>query len=165
MQLVRSYVRAVYNLFKNAPARRALYNQHSGSDVFPQKFCAIRWLENLGVAQRVITPNIKKFVEGVQKKKVEPTYKSYKIVSKLIKDPLIYAKLAFFKSPAYEVQPFLRKFQSDAPLVPFLQDALASTLKNAMERFVKPEMLKDVSTVKVVDVKLNSNVQPVQRPR
>lgn len=37
-----SYIRALYNLFKDVPARRALYIHYSGSDIFPLKFCSIR---------------------------------------------------------------------------------------------------------------------------
>ena len=62
------YLRSLYNLFKDVLARRAKYTQYTESDVFPSKFCAIRWLENSDVAQRVIDihENVKKFTEGVK---------------------------------------------------------------------------------------------------
>lgn len=89
-----SYLRVIYNLFKDVPVRRALYTQYSESNIFPLKFCSIRWLENSEVAQRAIdiTPHIKKFVEDVRKDNIEPTCKSYILVAKFIKDPLLCAR-------------------------------------------------------------------------
>lgn len=159
-----SYMRAIYNIFKDVPARRALYTQYSESDVFPLKFCSIRWLENIEVVQRAInvTPHIKKFVEGVRQDKIEPTCKSFIIVAKLIEDPLLCAKLAFFKSLASDVEPFLREFQSDAPLVPFLHTALCQILKNVLERFMKPEVVKNVSSISLKDVQTQVNLLPAK---
>lgn len=155
-----SYMRAIYNLFKDVPARRALYTQYSESDVFPLKFCSIRWLENVEVTQRAIdvTPHIKKFVEGVRQDKIEPTCKSFSIVAKFIQDPLLCAKLAFFKSLASDVEPFLREFQSDAPLVLFLHSALCQMLKHVLDRFMKPEVIKSVSSISLKDVQTEANL-------
>lgn len=68
-----SYLRAIYNIFKDVSTRRALYTQYSESNIFPLKFCSIRQLENSEVAQRAIdiTPHIKKFVEGMRPDKIE----------------------------------------------------------------------------------------------
>ncbi|KMQ92372.1 hypothetical protein RF55_7647 [Lasius niger] len=155
-----SYMRAIYNLFKDVPARRALYTQYSESDVFPLKFCSIRWLENVEVTQRAIdvTPHIKKFVEGVRQDKIEPTCKSFSIVAKFIQDPSLCAKLAFFKSLASDVEPFLREFQSDAPLVPILHSALCQMLKHVLDRFMKPEVIKSVSSITLKDVQTEANL-------
>lgn len=93
-----AFLRALYNLSKDVPARRALYVQYSGSDLFPLKFCGHRWLENGEVAKRAIDilGNIRKFVNGVNRDKVEPKCKSYSDIVKFLKDPLVCAKLTFF---------------------------------------------------------------------
>ena len=119
------YMRALYNLFKDIPAHRALYVQYSGSNIFPLKFCSIRWLENCTVAQRAIDviSHIKK-LKVCSKIRLNQCVKN-KIIVKYIKDPLLCAKLAFFKFLASDVEPFLREFQSDTPLVPFLHSALS----------------------------------------
>ena len=131
------------------PARRALFTMYSGRTVFPLKFCGHRWLENADVAQRAIeiTPHIKNFVQGVQKDKAEPTSASYKDVKNCLNDSLLLAKIAFFKSVASEVEPFLREFQSDSPMVPFLYNDMSQMVRSIMERFMKIEKLKNISMV------------------
>ena len=61
---VNAYLRSMYGLFKDSPARRADYIQISGSKVakFPKKFCQVRWVENVAVAERAleVLPNVKK---------------------------------------------------------------------------------------------------------
>lgn len=47
-------LRAVYNLFKDVPARRGVYTRLTNSDIFPLKCCSVRWLENSVVAQEAI---------------------------------------------------------------------------------------------------------------
>ena len=43
---------------------------------------------------------------------------------KALKDKLLPAKLAFLKSLAEDVEPFLRDYQCDLPMAPFLFEAL-----------------------------------------
>lgn len=45
---------AIYTLFNNVPARRADYIYASKSDLFPLKFCHVRWLNNEECAERGI---------------------------------------------------------------------------------------------------------------
>ncbi|KAJ8672178.1 hypothetical protein QAD02_003437 [Eretmocerus hayati] len=49
-----NYSRSLYYLFRDYPARRAIYIHYSGSETFPQKFCGVRWVENIGVMERAI---------------------------------------------------------------------------------------------------------------
>lgn len=104
------FLRSLYYLFKVSPARRSLYTHYSGSDMFPLKFCSVRWLENSKVAQRVveILSNVKKFIDGVEKDKLQPTSKSYGIVKSAITDELLPAKLMFFHTISTEMEGFLR---------------------------------------------------------
>lgn len=153
------FLRDIYNLFKDVPARRALYTQYSKSELFPLKFCSHRWLENVEVAQRGIDiiPFLRMFVEGLKKEKKEPTSATYRNVVKSLKDPLLAAKLAFFKSVATEVEPMLREFQTDDPMVPFLHSVLTQLLKSLIDRFMKSEKIKSVSQIKKIDVENNDN--------
>jgi len=75
---------------------------------------------------------------------------------------LLRAKLAFFKSLAADVEPFLREFQSDAPLVPFLHSALCQMLKHVQERFMKPEAIETVSSISLKDVQTEANLLPAK---
>lgn len=53
---------------------------------------------------QLMSPHIKKFVEGMRQDKIELTCKSFSTVKKFIEDPLLRAKLAFFKSLAADVE-------------------------------------------------------------
>ena len=53
------FLRAIHYLFNNTPARREDYIKYGGSALFPLKFCAVRWLENVQVAERTWMPSKK----------------------------------------------------------------------------------------------------------
>lgn len=154
---VVEFLRALYYLFKNVPARRADYCHYSSSSLFPLKFCAIRWLENVRVAERAaaMLPGVREYVKHVNMEKKAPTCQSFKIVSKAVKDHLLEAKLALFQTVARELEGFLARFQSDAPLAPLLYESLCTIIKNIMTRFVKPDILQGKSLTKV-DLSSNS---------
>ncbi|GBM88594.1 hypothetical protein AVEN_197640-1 [Araneus ventricosus] len=143
------FLRAVYNLFKDSPARRALFTSVTTSSVFPKKFCAVQWLQNAEVAQRAIEliPMLMLFVEEIEKTKTISS-QSYKIVSEAIADPLLSAKLEFFRGLASDVEPFLEKFQSDEPLVPFLYEELSAVLMTQISRIVKPGAMDEIKSLK-----------------
>lgn len=138
------FLRAIYNLFKNVPARRADLIHYSGSSEFPLKFCAVRWLQNIVVAERAekLLPNLRAYVEGVKNTNREPTSYSYSKMVKRLSDPFIRSKLAYFKTIAGQLEPFLKQFQSDAPLGPYLYTDLQNILQFMMSSFVKPEIME-----------------------
>jgi len=140
-----NFLRALYNLFKDVPARRATYIRHSKSNLLPLKFCSVRWLENAKVAQRAIDilPNVKLFLDGVKSEKNEPCSNSYKVICHAVNDKLLPAKLAFFITLTADVESFLTWFQDDAPLAPFLHSELSRCLQNILGRVVKPDASVD----------------------
>lgn len=159
-------LRALFNLFHNVPARRAVYKEASGADLFPLSFCGIRWLENAGVAERAqeIIPHVSKYVEKVTKDKTEPTCNSYKIVKNALLDKLLPSKLAFFQSFARSIEPFLKEFQTNDPKVPFLYDSLSTLYVDTLERFVKPEILtQHGENVLKIDLKKSENLLTAQK--
>ena len=73
----------LYWLFKDLPARREDYTAVTGSNVFPEKSCAFRWVENAAVLERVLEmwPQVKSYAGAVQVKKVKrPKNKSFTVV-------------------------------------------------------------------------------------
>lgn len=116
------FLRVIYNLFKNSPARKADYIRYSGSRKLPKKFCGTRWLQNVNVAERAqdMLPNLKQYVKGVRDDKKEPKSVTYSTVIDHLNDPLLGPKLSFFQSLAAEVEPYLELYQKDQPMVPFL---------------------------------------------
>nr|XP_042905445.1 uncharacterized protein LOC122270779 [Parasteatoda tepidariorum] len=158
------FLRSLYNLFKGVPARRALFVQYTGSNVFPIKFCPVRWLQNGDVAQRAIDmiPHLRKFISGVKLNKDNLRTESFINVCAIIEDPLLEAKLQFFKSLIAEVEPFLEEFQKDAPLVPFLYSSLHSICLNIISKFVKDNIIKENSLHKI-DFSKKDNFLPADK--
>lgn len=56
------------------------------------------------------------------------------------------AKLAFFVSISSLLEPFLKEFQCDAPMAPFLHKELTIMLSTVMNKFVKPEIMANNSS-------------------
>jgi hypothetical protein len=134
---VNDFLRAIYVLFKDSPARRADFTAITGSSCFAKKFCTARWVENVDVATRAleILPNVKKYL--VQKSGKLPKNATCKNIQSACSDPFISAKTHFFISVASVIEPFLRKYQTNSPMVPFMYNDLGSCLRNIMNRFIK----------------------------
>uniref|UniRef100_A0A1B6KMG3 HAT C-terminal dimerisation domain-containing protein n=1 Tax=Graphocephala atropunctata TaxID=36148 RepID=A0A1B6KMG3_9HEMI len=148
-----TFLRSIYNLLKDCPARRANYIAITNSSLFPLKFCAVRWLDNAKVAERALhmLPSLKTFVKEMRRTG-EISSQSFKTVVASVDDPFLPAKLEFFKSLASDLEPFLREFQSDQPLSPFLYDRLNTVIRTQMERVVLAPLLTE-KAVKDVDLK------------
>jgi len=159
---VEAFLKALYELWKRSPARRAEYTTITGSNNFPKKFCATRWTENVGACQRAIEifPHVKKFCTHVKPK---PNIQAFDTVQKTITDPFSEAKLHFFRTIADDFEPFLRRFQNDRPMFPFLYSFLLSLLNGVLKRFVKPEVLTDAGAnfvrLKALDLKSDENLK------
>lgn len=124
-------LRALHFVFHNVPARREDYTTVTGSSSFPLAFCGHRWVENVPVAERAIEvwPALKVYVNAAEKKKVTtPSTASYDTLVAALKDPFIPAKLHFFLAVARSFNPFLTKFQTDEPVLPFLARELSELL-------------------------------------
>jgi hypothetical protein len=132
----------------------------------PLKFCPCRWVENGIVAERAIQlwPNIAKYVASHQQQKnstavplfsprttlskplKRPTNKWFRVIESACQDPFVVAKLQFFKCISDEVVPFLKRYQMDAPMLPFLKEDLLGVLVSIMKRFIRPEIMTGMTT-------------------
>jgi len=144
---INDFLRAIYSLFKDSPARRADFTAITGSNRFAKKFCAVRWVENVDVASRAleVLPNVKKYLAENSKKL--PTNATCKNIQLACSDPFICAKTHFFISVASVIEPFLRKYQTNSPMVPFMYSDLGSCVRTLMTRFVKKAVLSAADTV------------------
>ena len=144
---------ALHWLFKDTPARCKKNCLVTGSTKFPLNYCKNRWLENVPVIERTIQiwPSIQQYVEAVHANKtLRPKNKSFTTVEHATKDLLFITKLNICLSIAQICQEFLTKYQTDAPMIPFLCDDLFKLIKRLLERFVKDnEMIKLTTPVKL----------------
>ena len=146
-----SFLRSLYTMFHDVPARRDDFIAITGTNIFPMKFCAHRWIENARVAERAqaILPDVIKYCETVSKPKGQyksPSCKSFETVKEACLDPLLPSKLALFECIARNFNEFLVLFQVDKPMVPFLTTEISKLLLDLCRRFMKKDLLKaDIS--------------------
>ena len=159
------FLRSIFNVFKDVPARRSDYMFYSGSDEFPLEFAATRWLENGATADRAlkILPHLTKYIAGLKNDKKEPNSYSYRMLVQGVGDKLMGPKLAFCSYVASLVEPFLKEFQSNAPLAPFLYTDLTVLMTDLMTIFIKKEVLEKANNVFKIDIMKEENyVKPQQ---
>lgn len=154
---INKFLRSLYYFFKDVPSRRNDYRQISGSCLFPQKFCSIRWVENVKVMQRAVEmlPFLRKYFSS-SKKNVSSSDTS-KLIQEFLSSELLEAKLCFLISIASELEYFLTTYQSNKPLLPFMYADLRQLLGNLMRRIVKDNVLKSAgSGTKLLDINLRN---------
>lgn len=162
---VHVFLRALYYLFKDFPSRRSDYIAASHSSVFPLRFCAIRWVENSTVIQRAVEmlPFLKLYVSAMAKK--PPASESFRKVQKALEDKMLLGKLGFMQSVAMQLEPYLTKFQTNKPLLPFMYQDIYNLLRNLMVRFVKSDIMSGVtnaSKLMAVDLSKKENLKTIQ---
>lgn len=162
------FLRSCYYLFKDSPARRADYTRVTGSSTFPMKFVGVRWLENQCVAKRILVlmPHLHAYVNAVKSKQIVTTISRSMatVIAELNNVPLLRAKLEFFCLLAGELEPFLREFQTNVPMAPFLYEQLQAIIRKQLSRFVKKELLASAKTgskLMEIDIEKVSNLMQV----
>ncbi|KAM8766754.1 uncharacterized protein AB9X84_005877 isoform 1-T1 [Acanthopagrus schlegelii] len=142
--MVEKVLKARHFLFHCAPARREDFTSATATSTFPLPFCGHRWLENLPAVERALEvwPSIVKYVELVKSKKVKnPGTSSFDSICEAQMDPLLLAKFHFFMAISRAFQPFLAKYQTDVPMMPFLWEDLENLIRNLLKRFIKRDAL------------------------
>ena len=103
-------------------------------------------MEDKKVADRLleIWPNIVKIVDFWQSlpKSKRPSSKSFENVLKAVKDPLTTVKLSFFSFLASLFKPFLLKYQTRKPMIPYFYHDLVSMFRSVLQLVVKEDVLQ-----------------------
>ena len=107
---LQKLLKVMWKFLLEAPTRRSLYKNASGSLNYPLQFCGHRWCEYEKSAERaeMILEGYRKFITHTcsLKKSQQPDGKK-----SMIHDPLLPAKLKFFKMVPSKLNSFLRGFQ------------------------------------------------------
>lgn len=124
------------------------------------KFCAVRWIENAKVAARAIEilPHLKKWVHETKTAKT----KVLEEIRRHFSDPMLLAKLHFFKSIALQLEPFLTAFQTAKPMFPFLFERIEQLMRSLMIRFVKEEKILNetkIANILKIDLENSENLR------
>ena len=118
--------------FTTHQRRREDFVELTGSTAFPLKCCPHRWVEDVVVAEEG-SPNVAQhqevcFVLPCKHPRRAPQTASYATIKEACEETLTVTKLEFFISVAKQLLPFLLKFQTDAPMAPFLGQSLKDLL-------------------------------------
>ena len=142
---VEVQLKSIFKLFKDSPGRQADYIDFTGCSQFPKEFCSVRWVENVEVCERglEVFKHIKLYISKA--KKLHNTF-TVKTVKEACADPLAEAKIAFFCSVASALEPFLGRFQIEAPMAPFLHPELFNVFLALMKRFIKRDLMDKATT-------------------
>ena len=121
---LKATLKGSHKILHDTPARREDYTSVTGSTSFPYHFCGTRWVDNKRDLDRLISLweniiSISRFWESLPKKK-RPTSKSYLAVKSAIADDLTVSKLIFFSYVASLMEPYLRMYQTDMPMLVFM---------------------------------------------
>ena len=162
--LLRSYDH-MYYMFSDSPARKDKYETLTGSSTWPLSFCGTRWLEDVPVAERalLVWPHIEKYVTTTlsgPKSKI-PVIRSFQNLEEHVLDPLSTAKLQFFITIAKVLTPFLKKFKSEEPMLPFMAEEFYTILWTLLEKFIKKSVLQEATTaakLSKIDVLKKENI-------
>ncbi|XP_041929488.1 uncharacterized protein LOC121693855 isoform X1 [Alosa sapidissima] len=149
---VDKILKAMHTLFHNVPARREEYEQVTKSTLFPKPFCGHRWLESLPVVERALEvwPSLMLYMDAVHNKQLpNPKTASFDTIEAAIKDPLTTAKMHFFMTLARTFHPFMKKYQTDEPMMPFLAKDLTELIKSLLRRCIKREVLQDITPLQL----------------
>ena len=76
----------------------------------------------------------------------QPKDKVIDVVKECSEDSLVLAKMSFFLTVAKQLNPFLTLYQTDKPMLAFLSGDMERLLRGLMERFIKPETMKEAKT-------------------
>ena len=149
---VASVLVSLYWLFKDSPARREDFIGCSSLKKLPIKYCTYRWLENVPSAERAILiwDDVKTYVRNVQIGKcTKPENKSFNSVMEATKDKLFPAKLNFFASVGKIILPFMAKYQSDKPLLPFFANEIYQLVENCLKfyKVLKSNSLDSLTSI------------------
>ena len=165
---IHKTLKGAWQMFHEAPARREDYTLVTSSESFPQFFAATRWVENQEPADHLVQiwPNIQrlwtwwKAQKPLSKQPCSLQNKTMLHMKDALSDHLTTAKLHFFSFIAGKLQPFLVKYQTDKPMIPYLYRDLENVLKSLFSLIVKKNVLDDAKTggYKKVDLYKKDNL-------
>ena len=163
---LKKVLQSMWKLFHDSPARRDMYIQINESQVFAMRFCPTRWTENEDVAERAISVwdqhvAVIEHYTKLSASKQPKNNSSYDTLRENINDKLMKVKFHIFKDIARKMNKYLKIFQTDAPMVPFMDDVLDSLMRNIMRYFVKRSVLENAETsfrLHKIDIQNNENL-------
>ena len=139
---LQKLLKTMFKFLQGAPTRRPLYENVPESLGYLFQICGHRWYENEKSAERA-----KMIMEGCRKlityicsvKKSQPAdskNKSFQYLKSMIHDPLLPAKLKFFEIVSGKLNAFIRGFQTNKTMVPFIADTHGDLVRDFFGKII-----------------------------
>ena len=130
--------------------RRDEFIKVNGSAEFAHNFCPTRWTENQPVAEKALKL-WEKYIEIIEyfikTPKAQPkNNRSYDTLCNHIKDKMMKCRFQGFIDIASFLNKFLKMYQTDAPMVPFMADDLECLTRRLLKCVVKKSVLDKAIT-------------------
>ena len=161
----------MWTFLQEAPTCWFLYENVSESLDYPLLFYGHRWCENDKSAERaeMILEGYSKFITRACSSKISQQQqpngkkKGFQYLKSMIHDPLLPAKLKFFKMVSSKLNTFLRGFQTNKPMVPFITDTPGDLVRDFFGRKILKDVLKKKSNLhKLIQINpLDKNIRKV----
>ena len=165
---LNSTLKGSHKILHDTPARREDYTSITGSGKFPYYFCGTRWVDSKKVSDQLISlwENIialSKFLESLAKVK-RPSSKRHVNVIKAVDDDLTVSNLSFFSYVASLMEPYLRKYQCDKPMIVFMFKDLKKIFLSLLRIMVKDSVItgKTVQQLREIDLDEDENLLPLK---
>jgi hypothetical protein len=144
-------LKSMWKLFNDSPARRDLYIQLNTSNVFPLMFCQTRWVEDEPVAIRAMevwenVVNVIKHFQTLCKSKQPNKNNSYETLVTYHTDVFMQVKLQFFVDVASMMSSYLKQFQTDIPMMPFVSEILENLIRRLMKIFIRKAIIDEADS-------------------
>ena len=162
---VKKHLSAMSKIFHESPPRRADFEKLTSSTKadFLLPFCSTRWTKNAKVAKKAqevwsTILELLDFWKGLSKSKQpwrgkQGENQSYETLLSHKDHPLIPVNLRFVEEIAFNLNEFLVRFQTSAPMVPLLVDSLENLIRNFAEKLILSDVLQKAINI----YKLKSN--------
>ena len=142
---------AMWKIFDKSPAKRDTFIRETGRDLFPLHFCKTQWVEDEPVAARWTQAwenifQVVKYWLSSSKSECPRDKKSFDTLVRYHTDKLMISKLHFFKYITSILRPFLLRFQTSIPMIPFLAVQIDVTLRQLTSSGAKRKVVSDANT-------------------
>ena len=148
--IVGKVMKAMWKLLNKSPALREKFVALAETNLFPLPFCGYRWYGNEDRAERaeLLWDGYAKFLKYLitLPKSRQPQGKSFTILKDPFNDPLMKAKLKFLEIVSNKLNKFLRVYQIDQPVVPFLCNSLKEILTSLLQMFILNDTIEKTDT-------------------
>ena len=143
-------IKAMWQLFHDSPIRKDTYIRFNLCETFPKRFCPKQWIENEEVFSRAIEirGNVKRVIEEFESlvRSKRPKNQSYETLLQDCKDPTVVIKFQFFQDLVNKLEVFLKDFQTDHQMLPFLNDLFGNLACRLLLMFIKSKIIEDAVT-------------------